>query len=310
MKRVFGAIIIVVILASIVAILNIGQKPKVKTTKITIVTTLFPLYDFAKMIGKDKVSVVLLVPPGVEPHAFEPRPSDIATINRADLFIYTGKFMEPWAEDVAKSVVNKHIKIVDASKGIALIPSVFRNSGEPAGSLDPHIWLDFANDKIIIQTITTVLSQKDPANANYYLQNASQYQDLLSVLDTKYKSTLSQCKSNDVIYGGHYAFGYLANRYNLNYYAAQGISPDAEPSAKDLVQLVEQINSQNIQYIFYEELTTSKIAETIANETKAKLLPLNASHNLTKVDFDNNVSFMSIMEKNLVNLAIGLQCSN
>ncbi len=118
-------------------------------------TTLFPLYDFAKNIGKTKVEVSLLLPPGIEAHSFEPKPSDLVKVNEADVFIYTGKFMEPWAQDIIKSVTNKNLIIVDASKGTKMIHGVFQGAHEPAGSLDPHIWLDFDNAKIMVGTIFT-----------------------------------------------------------------------------------------------------------------------------------------------------------
>ncbi|PIU09203.1 MAG: hypothetical protein COZ85_01005 [Candidatus Moranbacteria bacterium CG_4_8_14_3_um_filter_34_16] len=95
----------------------------------------------------------------------------------------------------------------------------------------------------------------------------------------------------------------------LKYLAAQGLAPDSEPTANDLVKLVEQVKKNNIKYIFYEEMTTPKIAETIANETNAQMLLLNAAHNVTKEDMNNNISFLSIMEENLANLKIGLSCS-
>lgn len=308
-KMLFAIGIIAIIILGIFAVLNFSQKSK-STQKLTVVTTLFPLYDFAKTIGGDKVEVSLLLPPGVEAHSFEPKPSDIARINEAGIFIYTGKFMEPWAEDIIKGLTDKNSpKIVNSSDGIEMVPGVFHDEDEPAGSMDPHIWLDFDNDKKMIQTIVTALSEKDPANADYYQQNADEYKNKLSALDAEYETSLSKCQSRKIIYGGHYAFGYLARRYNLEYSAAQGVSPDSEPTAQDLVQLVEQIKKDNIKYVFYEELTTPKIAETIANETNAKMLLLNAAHNLTKADFESDVSFLSIMEENLANLKIGLQCA-
>jgi len=130
----------------------------------------------------------------------------------------------------------------------------------------------------------------------------------LAELDNRYKSELSNCESKEIVYGGHYAFGYMAKRYGLTYTSAQGFSPDSEPTAKDLVDLVEQIKNHNIKYVFYEELTSPKIAETLANETKTKMLLLNGAHNIAKEDYKNNVSFLSIMESNLVNLKTGLVC--
>jgi len=316
MKKIIFILGIIFIIIFLIFTTSYKQQSKNNSQKIQIITTLFPLYDFAKNIGRGDVEVSLLLPPGVEAHSFEPKPSDIATINKADIFIYTGKFMEPWAEDIIKGLTDKNITVVDSSVGIDLIKEE-EHEGEHAdeheeehehGGVDPHIWLDFDHDKTMIQTITIALSEKNPTNATYYQQNANEYVSKLTALDELYKSTLSQCKTKEIVYGGHYAFGYLANQYGLTYLAAQGVSPDAEPTAQDLIQLVEQIRKNDVQYIFYEELTSPKIAETLKNETKTQLLLLHAAHNVSKEDFEHNVSFLSIMEKNLDNLKVGLQC--
>lgn len=277
-------------------------------SRIKVVTTLFPLFDLAKKIGADTAEVSLLLPPGVEAHSFEPRPSDIAKINEADIFIYTGKFMEPWVADILNSISNRDLIIVDASQGTTMIPGVFHDEDEPAGSLDPHIWLDFDNTKIMAINISKAFIKKNEAAALLYNEKLDAYNFELTDLDNKYKTVLTNCKSKEIIYGGHYAFGYLAHRYNLQYLAAQGISPDAEPSASDLAGLVEQIRKNNLKYVFYEELSSPKIAETIAQETKAKLLLLNAAHNLAKSQIDSGLSFFDIMKYNLDNLKIGLEC--
>jgi zinc transport system substrate-binding protein len=300
---------ICILVGTILAVSYRVQKVPEDSRKLSVVTTLFPLYDFVKIIGADKVDVTLLLPPGMEAHSFEPKPSDVVKINKADIFIYTGQFMEPWAEDIISGISDSKVKVVNASTGIKMIPGVFNDEDEPVGSMDPHIWLDFDNDKVMIQTIATALAEKDTVHAKYYQQKAQEYQNTLSRLDAEYKTSLSRCKSNEIIYGGHYAFGYLAHRYNLKYLAAQGVSPDAEPTAQDLAQLVDQIRKNHIQYVFYEELTSPKIAKTLANETDAKLLQLNAAHNISKTDYENNISFVSIMEDNLKNLQIGLHCS-
>jgi zinc transport system substrate-binding protein len=280
----------------------------VNSNKISVVTTLFPLYDFARIVGGDNASVSLLLPPGVDPHSFEPKPGDIFKINQSQIFIYTGDLMEPWAKDILAGINNKNLAVVNASNGVAMIPAVFHDSDETVGSMDPHIWLDFNNDKIIVNSIAHALISKDPANKAYYEQRAAAYEQQLTDLDNEYASTLNTCSSKEIIYGGHYAFGYLAKRYGLNYVAAQGVSPDAEPTANDLAMLVNQIKKDGIKYVFYEELTSPKIAETLANETGAKLLLLNAAHNVSKSDIDQGVTFIDIMNRNLANLKIGLQC--
>jgi zinc transport system substrate-binding protein len=309
-KIIVGIIALVAIVGGMIALSQIkGTKQKnIDAGKIKITTTLFPLYDMAKNIGADKADVSLLVPPGVEPHTFEPKPNDIIKINEANCFVYTGRFMEPWAEDIIKGVINKNLIVVDASKGTRMIPAIFPDRDEPRGALDPHIWLDFDNAKIMAKNIADALAAANPADKAFFEKNADAYNTKLTELDAAFRKTLSTCKSKEIIYGGHYAFGYVAKRYGLRYLAAQGVAPDAEPTARDLVRLIEQIKKNNIHYVFYEELTSPKIAETIARETHAKILLLNAAHNVTKDQFERGVSLFEILNTDLEQLKIGLEC--
>lgn len=307
-KFLFIGLIILIGVFVIAAALKINKKVLDNSNKIIVITTLFPLYDFAKEIGGDRVEVILLLPPGVEPHSFEPKPGDIAKINQAQLFVYTGKFMEPWTEDVLGGVDNSGLEVVNASQDIQLIDDVFHDEDGLIGGNDPHIWLDFANARQMVDNITEGLVRVDPQNVDLYLERAETFKKRLSNLDNDYRLSLQTCSSREIVYGGHYAFGYLAKRYGLKYTAVQGMSPDAEPSVKDLMNLVVQIKQNKISTIFYEELTSPKIAETIAKETATKMLLLNAAHNLTKEDFVKGVTFLEIMQENLSNLVIGLEC--
>lgn len=284
--------------------------------KISIVTTLFPLYDFVKNIGGEKVEVILLLSPGVDAHNFEPKPSDILTIIKANIFIYTGKYMEPWVEKFIVKLDSSKIKIIDASENIVLLQkkdfslegkcSNHKHFHDHALEYDPHIWLDFDNAKKIVDDITKALVELDFDNSDFYKNNAKKYKNRLTYLDNLYKDRLFKCSKKEIIYGGHYAFGYLAKRYGLRYIASQGFSQDSEPSALKLIEMIKEMKDKKIKYIFYEELSSPKIAETIANETNAELLLLNSVHNISKLDYENNVSYISIMEKNLQNLCIGL----
>lgn len=309
-KIIVGIVAILAIAVGLIVLSQLQETNKKNTDsgRIKIVTTLFPLYDMAKEIGADKAAVSLLVPPGVEPHTFEPKPSDIIKINEADIFVYTGRFMEPWAEDIIQGAVNKNIIAVDASKGTRMMRVVFPDKDEPSGAFDPHIWLDFDNAKTMVKNIADALEARDPADKAFFKQRADDYNKRLIELDAAFRKTLGACKRKELVYGGHYAFGYLAQRYGFRYLAAQGVSPDAEPTAKDLAQLVEQIKKDKIHYVFYEELTSPKIAETIARETHAKLLLLNAAHNVTKDQLQRGVSFFEILHADLENLKIGLEC--
>lgn len=305
--------IITILIAGAVAFMVTNKGPGLSEPqgprKVRVVTTLFPLYDFARNIGRDKAEVVLLLPPGVEAHSFEPKPSDLIKVNEADIFVYTGRFMEPWAQDIIRGVAGKRPLIVDASKGTRMIRSDLHHEDEPAGSLDPHIWLDFDNAKVMVKSICQALEAMDADNSEYYRQNAHAYGVMLTELDDAFRSALRDCERKEIVYGGHYAFGYMAHRYGLKYMTAQGVSPDAEPSAKDLSRLVEQIRIDKIRYVFYEELTSPKIAQTIARETDAGMLMLSAAQNVTRDQYERGTSFIEIMKEDLDNLKTGLGCA-
>ena len=275
---------------------SIFPSQKSKTDKIKIVTTLFPLYDFAKNIGQDKVDVLLLLPPGVEAHSFEPKPNDVIYIDQADIFIYTGSQMEPWVSGLISAIDNKKLTVVDASQNISLL------------SNDPHIWLDMSNAKTMVNNITESLISKDPGNSQFYKTNAQAYQQKLDQVDQSYFDLIKNCQSKEIVYAGHYAFGYLVSRYGLKYTSAQGVAPDSEPTASDLIGLVNQIKQNNIKYLYYEELSSPKIANIISSETQSKLLFLNAAHNISKDQFNQGTSFITIMEDNLSSLKTGLDC--
>ena len=308
MKRAVIVTVICTFTLFFVAVSCTRQEPGfTQQQKLTVVTSLFPLYDFAKNIGKEKVDVSLLLPPGVEPHSFEPKPGDIIRIHEADIFIYTDAAMEPWAAKILQAIENKNLLVVEAGKEIPLMKETSAKDGKHGGT-DPHIWLDFAIAQSMVDTICSGFCAKDPTNKMLYEDNARAYNGLLNALDSRYKNTLAHCKYSDVVHGGHFAFGYLAKRYNLHYVAAYEFSPDAEPTSRRLYDLSEMIKQKGIKYLFYEELLSPRGAETIAQETGATLLKLSAAHNITKEELEQNVSFISIMEQNLKNLSTGLQC--
>ncbi len=287
--------------------------------KLIVVATLFPLYDFARNIAGDRADVRLLLPPGQEPHSFEPTPADIVMLNRADIFIYTNRFMEPWAEKLLKGTENSKLSVVDASQGVSFMQvnndgnhKQHNNPGmtdkhEVQGA-DPHIWLDFGNAQKMVDTIASALVAKDPANRDVYQRNAVAYKARLEVLDKAYQKGLVNCQKKIFINGGHYTFGYLAGRYGLRYRAAYGFSPDAEPTARNLADISKELQKEGLQYLFYEELLSPRVADTIAKETGAALLKLHGAHNISKDEFNAGITFVDLMEKNLGSLRTGLQC--
>ncbi|ACM18420.1 periplasmic divalent manganese/zinc-binding lipoprotein [Geotalea daltonii FRC-32] len=294
------------------ALLSCEKREQHNSGKLKVVTTLFPLFDFARQIGGDKIDVTLLLPPGMEPHSFEPKPDDIIRVSRADIFIFTNRYMEPWAAQIAEAAAQKGLT-VDASRGVNLYKAGEEKAeedghGHRAGRVDPHVWLDFDNDRIMVDNILAAFVAKDPANRQYYTANAVAYKAKLADLDGRFKVGLSRCATRDFLHGGHFAFGYMARRYNLHYQSAYALNAEAEPTAGKLTSLIRQMRSSGLKYIYTEELLNPRVAETIARETGAQLLRLHGAHNIGKADFDRGVTFISLMEENLKNLRTGLQC--
>jgi zinc transport system substrate-binding protein len=311
MKSKFVKIFIVIISLSLLIISCEKKTSKITGKKsLNVVTTLFPLYDFAKNIGKKKADVTLLLPPGVESHSFEPKPGDILKIHEADIFVYTGKFMEPWVEDVLKGIGDKGPLIIDSSRSVILTEDTTETEHKHKRfKMDPHIWLDFSKARKMVDNILEGFLKRDPENSNFYQENATKYKIKLDKLDKRFKDSLSSCKKDVLIHGGHFAFGYLAKRYNMKYLSAyRGFAPDAEPTPGNLIELIRMLKDHNAKYIFYEELVSPKVAEVISRETGAKLLMLHGAHNVTREDLVRGVTFISLMEQNLKNLMTGLEC--
>ena len=288
-----------------------------KDKKIKIVTTLFPTYDFSKEIGKEKVEVKLLLPPGIEAHSYEPTPKDIAEINNADIFIYTGDLMEPWVKKLLSSINNKELKIVDVSKNIELKEFDFEDQHEDKGihetedehihGKDPHIWTDPILAKTIVQNITDAIKEIDNTNKTFYEQNKINYEKKLDDLDMKFKKLIEKSSKKEIVSGGHFVFGYLFERYGLTYHSAyEGFSPNAEPTPKQLKSLKETIAHTNVKYIYYEELVEPKLAKILSNELGLKLLLLHGAHNISKEELSKGISYYDIMLKNIENLKLGL----
>ena len=292
-----------------------------KKQRLTIVTTLFPLYDMVRALGGDAVIVTLLLPPGTEAHAFEPTPRDIITINTADIFIYTGPVMEPWVDDILGSLHNPDMVIVNASEHITPITdadthgttSPTSDADEPTNTdaytgVDPHVWLNPANASVMVNDIASAIIEARPDLSQTIASQLVIYTDTLSRIDTAYSDTFATCNQKTIVYGGHYAFGYMANRYGLTYASAQGFSPDTEPTASDLAELANRLKTLETRTVFYDPIENKKIAETIARETGATLAALSPGHTVSKQEFDAGITFFDILTHNLSALRSGLSC--
>lgn len=288
------AISIIIPLSSI-AIWNSGHSLEfpdtIKNQKIVALASFFPLYDFTKEVGKDRVDVSLIIPAGVEPHDWEPSIQDIQQIQQADIIIVNGVGFENWLKSIEK--LNLELDIIDSSIGVNIIKDIVDEQESPLG--DPHIWLNPNLAKIQVKNIADGLIKSDPDNSQYYNDNYESYIKKLDILDLKIRNELSNCKKDFVAF--HNAFTYFALEYGLNQHSITSTDPHNEPTSKTLEQIINLSKEMKVQIIFSEEGVDKRTSEVIANEVGGKVLilsPLEIS--------ETNTSYIEKMEANLDNL--------
>lgn len=308
MKKVF--IIGIIAVVGIVIILLYGaDKNNTSQTNATIkiAASFYPLAEFAKQVGGERVEIVNITPVGAEPHNFEPTPQDVAAIFSSKVFIFNGAGFDPWAEKLKLDLEQKGVITLNMSEYFDLISFEEEHEDEETEDSDPHIWLDPVFAKKEIEIIRDTLTRVDPSNDSEYTNNAAHYIDELELLDEKYKDGLASCEIRYVV-ASHAAFGYLAKRYNIDIFSIAGISPEEEPSPKKMAGIVQLAKQKNIKYIFFETLVSPKLSETIAQEIGAEMLVFNPFEALANKKIATRENYLSVMEKNLANLRKALIC--
>ncbi|OXM88202.1 metal ABC transporter substrate-binding protein [Paenibacillus rigui] len=307
------------ILLSLVATACGKPKASLVEDKVNVVASFYPLYDFTKKIGGDHVNVINLVPTGVEPHDWSPKSRDMQNLSKAQMFVYLGAGFEGWVHDTLGSLPkDSKVAVVEASKGVQLLASSeeehnhSESSKEEKGhehnesEYDPHVWLSPVNAKIIAQNIKDQLVAVDGAHKSEYEANFAKLAAQLDQLHAKYKDSLTKLPKKQIVVT-HQSFGYLAKEYGLSQMPILGLSPDSEPTSKDLQAINEFIRSNHIQYIFFEELVSDRLAKTLAKDAKVETLVLNPVEGLTEQQAKSGADYISLMESNLNNLIKALQ---
>ena len=279
-----------------------------------VMASFYPMYDFAAKIGGDKAEVITLVPSGTEPHDWEPADADIRNLEEADLFIYSGAGMEHWVDDVLASLDNKNLISVEASKGVALRDGHSHSheeeegAGEPEeeGQYDPHVWLSPLNAEKEMENIKNAYIKADPDNRDYYEANYELYASRFADLNQKFQDTLSSLPNKDIVVS-HEAFGYLCDAYGLNQVGIEGLSPDSEPSPARMAEIIDFVRANHVRVIFFEELVSPKVAETIAKETGSSVQVLNPLEGLSDEELESGADYFSVMEENLKQLEAALK---
>ncbi|MGL4644784.1 MAG: metal ABC transporter substrate-binding protein [Vagococcus fluvialis] len=292
------------------------QEAEKEDGKLEIVTSFYPMYDFTKNVAKDKANVSMLIDGGVESHDYEPSAKDMAKIQNADVFVYNSNEMETWVETVLENIDTSKVKVIEASKGIELLKGSESHDEEDheghdhdyghSHAFDPHVWLDPLLVKKEVRTISEALIEIDSKNKDYYEKNTTEYLSKLDKLNDDYVAAFEGAKSRKFV-TQHTAFSYLANQYGLEQVAISGLSPDQEPTPKELKGIQDLVKKENINVIYTESSASEKIAKTIADATGAELAVLNPMESVSKKDRENGADYLSIMAENLEALKLSIK---
>lgn len=294
---------------------------------ISIVTTIFPEYDWVKEIVGDNtnVEVTMLLDNGVDLHNYQPTADDIMKIATCDVFVYVGGESDEWVEDALSEATNKDMQVVnlldvlgssvkeeEVVEGMMAEAEAEAEEGEEEEvEYDEHVWLSLKNAQVLVDAIEQAIATVDADNADTYAANASAYNAGLTALDEKYRATIDEASVKTVLFGDRFPFRYLVDDYGLDYYAAfVGCSAETEASFETITFLAGKVDELNLNTVFTIENSDQKIAQTIIENTSAKdaqILALDSMQSTTSDDVAAGVTYLSVMEENLDVLSQGLK---
>lgn len=314
-KRWAGSLLCILLLTGCAGGQNLNQSAEAEDSgKLNIVTTVFPYYDFTRQIAGDKVTLTMVVPAGMDSHSFEPTPADMLAIQKADILICNGGSMEHWLSQTLEAIDTSGITVISMMDHVEIVEEEHIEGMEEGTehheehSYDEHIWTSPVNAMKIVQVISDVLEQADSENRNIYVSNTTTYLEQLKDLHEEYLQVMNDKKRTMIIVGDKFPFRYLAEEYGFDYRAAfSGCSTDTEPSARTIAYLIEQVKSHQIPVIYHLELSSSRVAEIIGEETGAVPLLLHSCHNISRGEFDSGVTYLELMKQNAENLRRGLE---
>lgn len=292
--------------------------------RISVVTTIFPQYDFVRQIAGDSVDLKMLLKPGEETHSYEPTPQDIIAIQNSDIFIYVGGENDAWVEDILDSMPDagmRTLKLIDCVdtveeehvEGMQEQPGHSHEEEEYHGDeteeahsvheIDEHVWTSPVNASAIVDEIKELLAQTDPENRQRYEENAEAYEAELAALDAAFREVVDNAGRRLVIFGDRFPFRYFADEYGLDYYAAfPGCASDTEPSAAVMAFLINKVAEEKVPAVLKMELSNENIANAIAEATGTEVRMFYSCHNLTAEEFENGETYLSMMQKNVETL--------
>ena len=292
-----------------------------KTDKLSIVTTIFPEYDWVREILGDKADnaeITMLLDNGVDLHSYQPTADDIVKISDCDLFIYVGGESDEWVEDALRNAANRNMKVInllevlgDSVKTEEIVEGMQEEEHEHEDAeeheheeeVDEHVWLSLKNAKMLVRVISKALQELDPNNKDIYAANADAYVKKLSALDAEYQTAVDAASNKTILFGDRFPFRYLVDDYGLRYYAAfVGCSTETEAGFETISFLAKRVDELKLPCVLTIEGAQHKIAETIVRNTTAKnqrVLTMDSMQSTTSKDVKNGTTYLSVMEKNL-----------
>ena len=288
---------------------------------IKIVTTIFPEYDWVRNITGSDENITLLLDNGVDLHSYQPTAEDMLEISNCDLFIYVGGESDEWVDDALKSASNKNMKVVNLMEVLGdkayedelkegMQGEEEEEEGEEEAEYDEHVWLSLKNAKVFVRKIADELKDLDPASADTFEKNASEYISKLNDLDSRYEEVTGKASVKTLLFGDRFPFRYMTEDYGLDYYAAFiGCSAETEASFETIAFLSAKADELGLKYIFTIDNSDQKIAKTIIDNTQTKdaqILVLNSMQSTDKAAIDNGADYLTIMEENLNVLSTAL----
>ncbi len=308
--------ILTIIISLLILITLTGCKTYKDDGKLTILTSNFPSYDFARAITKDvpNTSVEMLLKPGTEMHNYEPTPKDIIKISKSDIFIYVGGESDEWINDLLDSIDTKKVKIIKLMDLIDVVEEETvegmqeEEEEEEEKEYDEHVWTSPRNAIKIINSLKDEIIKLDENNTHLYEDNSTKYISELELIDREIRNIVDNSSRKELIFADRFPFRYFVDEYNLKYYAAfPGCSSETEASSKTISFLINKVKEDNIPVILTIEFSNKKIANTISNETGAIVLEFNSAHNISAEDFNNGKTYLDIMRDNVNTLMEALQ---
>lgn len=272
---------------------------------VRIVTSIYPLYEFAARLASNPATVRNLVPVGAEPHHWEPTALDLALVRQADLFAYNSPEFEQWAKKIVDGLPAGRPIVVETAQGMQVRGHA--HGADQGDQLDPHVWLDPLLAKEQARRIASAMAQLAPDEEAILYERLADLEADLDELHHEYEKTLGQCRRRTLIVS-HDAFSYLAARYDLEVLSAAGLSPEVEPSPARMAELIQLAKEQKIRVIFFESLVSPRVATSLANSLGAEVRVLHPLEGLSKEESRRGETYFSLMRSNLDNLRYALEC--